>query len=822
MGGWYKEGTPRSARIYTAAVMAVGTPVSLYCIYRSFTHYDLTWLYLALLVCISSSAPVLVQSRRGDQQSVSFTVTDAFLLCSIPLFGPEVAATLGVLDGLTSNIRCRIYSFPKSVFNLTFVPLPPLLAGCLFYWLYGATPPLPAFRALGMWEFFLYLGLSAIVMFLLNTGGIALAISLSIQEPLRKVWVRDILWFSMPAVAGAPLAGLIFVEFQRINLIATLIAVPIILVVHYAYKSNYQRVQEANRHADELVNLYHSTITSLATAIDAKDQSTHGHLHRVQTLALGLARRSGFTDPSELEGLKAASLLHDIGKLAVPEYILNKPCSLSRWETERMRAHPEVGADILSSVPFPYPVVPFVRCHHELWDGSGYPQGLKGEEIPVGARILAIADCYDALRSDRPYRPKLSVGAALDYMKSQAGKAYDPALVHFLVEHDEELEEEMATAERNLPRGVIKSMREAVAPSVDTPTPSPSTTLFHQVAARQAEVQQVREMSSAFGKSLGLDETLAILAEKIGSLVPCEAFSIYLTEAEEGKLTPRHCEGAQRESLLKNRLDWGEGVTGWVAANRQPLINVSPAPDFPNPSLATDFGACLSVPLCEGDLVLGVITLYASGNRKYDENQLRLMQTVSHYAVSIITNALLFEDEHHEAFTDGLTGLPNARHFQHFASAELKRALRNQYPVTLVTVELENLKGLQDRHGDFAVRQVLVEAAHLLRQEVRRTDICSRRDNQFPLLLPGVGGDIALPTVYRIRKTFEEHQVRFGGAHTIRLEVSVGAATCPEDGSDLGFLMAVAERKLASDRERRLQLRESAAILPFDKREMGR
>ena len=156
-------------------------------------------------------------------------------------------------------------------------------------------------------------------------------------------------------------------------------------------------------------------------AIDAKDQITHGHIRRVQQYAVRLARHMGMTDGRQISAIEAASLLHDMGKLAVPEYILNKPGKLTAAEFDRMKLHAGIGADILSAIDFPYPVVPIVRHHHESWDGSGYPDGLRATAIPIGARILAVVDCFDALTSDRPYRPRMSDSDAIAILLSRRG-----------------------------------------------------------------------------------------------------------------------------------------------------------------------------------------------------------------------------------------------------------------------------------------------------------------------------------------------------------------------------------------------------------------
>ena len=205
--------------------------------------------------------------------------------------------------------------------------------------------------------------------------------------------------------------------------------VPLFAVVHLAMRSWTGRLEDAEQHVATVDRLYLSTIGALSTAIEAKDGVTSSHIHRVQHYAMGLAKALGGLDEQTMKALEAAALLHDTGKLAVPERILNKPGKLTPAEFETMKLHVDVGADILSSIDFPYPVVPIVRAHHENWDGTGYPNGLKGLDIPIGARILSVVDCYDALTSDRPYRAAMSDDEALAIIRARRGTMYDPAVV---------------------------------------------------------------------------------------------------------------------------------------------------------------------------------------------------------------------------------------------------------------------------------------------------------------------------------------------------------------------------------------------------------
>ena len=200
-----------------------------------------------------------------------------------------------------------------------------------------------------------------------------------------------------------------------------------------------------------MADLHLATIEALALAIDAKDQTSQSHIRRVQLYAAALARALGMTE-NDIQGVKTAALLHDIGKLAVPEHILSKPGPLTPEEFQKIRAHPKVGADIISAVPFPYPVSPLILSHHERWDGKGYPAGLKGEEIPLGARILSVVDYFDALMAERPYHKAMGFDAAIGLLQQEAGKGLDPTVVEKFIELLPGLQRDAATLEQAMPR----------------------------------------------------------------------------------------------------------------------------------------------------------------------------------------------------------------------------------------------------------------------------------------------------------------------------------------------------------------------------------
>src|ERR1019366_2906492 len=279
--------------------------------------------------------------------------------------------------------------------------------------------------------------LTAATFFLTNTLFIAAVIALTERKNLWTVW-RDYFWSFPNYLVGAAAAWVVGVSGRLIGWQPSLLVMPILYVVYRSHRMYVGRLEEARTraeqqraHAEEVAALHRRTIETLALAIEAKDQTTHDHLQRVETYAVEVAKELK-VDREGMDALQAAALLHDIGKLAIPEHIVSKPGRLTPEEFEKMKIHPLVGAEILERVRFPYPVVPIVRAHHEKYDGTGYPLGLRGTEIPIGARILAAVDFLDAMASDRQYRRALPLHEAMARLVDESGKSFDPQVVRVL------------------------------------------------------------------------------------------------------------------------------------------------------------------------------------------------------------------------------------------------------------------------------------------------------------------------------------------------------------------------------------------------------
>ncbi len=812
---FFDSDIPKSARTYILCIIVLGLTVLSYSIIRILVAADFRWLYLAVLIVFGSFFSVVIPSLREKLYAQAVTTSDVFIFTAILLWGPEVAVTIAAIDAILSHTSKHLY---KVLFNLGQLSIVTFLVGHLFYQLQGTAPPLDP-SSTDTLNLFVEIGLCSILYFTLNTGAVAGAIALTAKKPIFSVWKKDFLWLSLTTFGGACAAALIALYYDEAPFFAVAVAAPIVLIMYYAYQVTSDRIKEAHTHLDQLNDLYHSTIESLAMAIDAKDAKTHGHIQRVQTLTLDLADHCEITNDHEREGLKAASLLHDIGKLAIPEYILNKPSPLTHWEKEKMRKHPTIGADILSSVDFPYPVVPYVRYHHEKWDGTGYPDGLKGEDIPVGARILAVADCYDALRSDRPYRPKLSQKMALEHVVTESGKSYDPVVVQQLVEHIDELEAAMKEAEIRISLAASEKTSLSALGSGDQQAME-KRTVFHEIASTHKEVQALYEISKALGKSLKLSDTLSLLAEKIRNLIPCTSCSIYLLEEQDGKLVPYHTSGMYADLLREVELGVGDGITGWVTAHKQYLMNVSPAPDFMDSEiLSTAYRSCLVMPLSLNNSIVGVISLYSDQPENYSQDHLRFMETIADHAATAIRNAIIYEETQEDAHTDELTGLPNLRYFNSFIERELKHSGRAGQPLSLLMMDLERFKEVNDQFGHKIGNRILIEIAHFLRDQLRESDTCIRyAGDEFIAVLPRAGKEQAQHAILRIQEALDDYKIMVDEDSFVQIGISIGAASFPENGRQADLLLVVADQAMYQNKFRRRKAKKyPAGVIRFDK-----
>ncbi len=547
------------------------------------------------------------------------------------------------------------------------------------------------------------------------------------------------------------------------------------------------RIHSERAHAGEIAALHMRTIQALSLAIDAKDHSAHDHLRRVEAYAVELGRELGLDD-EELHALRAAALLHDIGKLAVPDHIICKPGKLTPEEFEKVKIHPVVGASILEEVNFPYPVAPIVRAHHEKWDGSGYPCGLRGEGIPIGARILSVVDCLDALTSDRQYRRAMPVEDALAEIRREAGHSFDPCVVELLERHYPVLLEHVPASARAT--SILRPC-DSSAPGAASAEPR----FLEFIAAARHEVQALFEITQDLGNSLSLNETLSVLAVRLKRIVPFDAIAVYVNK--DGSLVPEHASGDDFRLLASLAIPAGEGVSGWVSKTATPVVNGDPALDicFAAETSVTRLRSAISVPLQGVDAVVGAITLYRAAPGSFDRDNLRVLLAITPKVAIAVENALKYRQAEDCATTDYLTGLPNARSLFVHLDAEIQRSARGNTPLAIVVADLDGFKQINDRFGHLEGNRVLQLVAAGFRYYCREYDYVARMGgDEFVLVMPGMssaGIDDRLQVL--------QEAVRAAGRDVCGediLTLSVGVAVSPFDGADAESLLAEADHRM--------------------------
>src|SRR6202171_3791516 len=602
----------------------------------------------------------------------------------------------------------------------------------------------------------LILAVVASAYFLLNTFPVASVIALTEHKGLGRTWKECYFWSFPYYLVGAAIAGMVHAANYMFGWELSLLVLPVMYLIYRAYRLYLDKLEDEKRyaeeqrkHAEDLASLHLRTIEALALAIEAKDQTTHDHLQRVQTYAVEAGKDLGMSE-TELNSLRAAAVLHDIGKLAVPEHIISKPGRLTPEEFEKMKIHPVVGAEILEQVKFPYPVVPIVRAHHEKWDGTGYPYGLKGEEIPMGARILSVVDCLDSIASDRQYRRALPLDEAMEAVRAEAGKSFDPRVVEVVYRRYREMEG-MAKASQGEKARLSTDVRfergDAPAAGFEN-TGEPRVAVLagetgdflQQIAAARQEVQMLFEMSRDLGNSLSLNETLSVLAMRLRKIVPHDAIAIYTQRG--GKLIPEYVSGDDFRLFSSLEIPVGQGLSGWVAENRKAIVNGNPSvePGYLNdPARFSTLRSALAVPLEGLSGVVGVLTLYHAGKDAFNNDHLRVLLALSSKVSLSIENSLKYRQAESSATTDYLTGLPNARSLFLHLDAELARCKRAGTSVAVLVCDLDGFKQVNDRYGHLEGNKVLQSVAKGLSEGCREYDYVARMGgDEFVLILPGL------------------------------------------------------------------------------------
>ena len=801
-------------------MVVAGALTSVWALYQCLSFNTTQWTgFMALvgLVLLTGWHPIRIPGT-----TVSVTAGDTFVFLSVLLLNVPAAIVLGVLDTFVCSCRTTQRAATRlgasAIMSVTV-----FISGTAFYCVLAldsrvtnlslkmatTTPPVETLLA--------GLVLMTISQYLLNGLSVSAMYALRNHRSIWGFWREGHLWTILSFITAAICAALLYGAINNFGLVYVLPVMAIMAATYTTYKIYSERLNSKTHEASEMSRLHLATVEALATAIDAKDQTTHCHVRRVQIFAAGMGHLFGLSE-REIEALKAGALLHDIGKLAVPDHILNKPGRLTSAEFEKMKVHTTVGAEILERVGFPYPVVPIVLYHHEQWDGRGYPEGLKGEEIPLTARILSVVDCFDSAREERPYRRGMTSDEACAMLRRGAGGHFDPQVVEVFLRHLPRFEEEI-NAEGLDNRGLTNEewehrdlLGEEAAPeqrveaashvaAAATPHRSDATSYLNQITNAHREVYALYEIARTFGSSLDIEDTVSVLVNKVGHIVPFDLCAVYLYDEEKGYATAAHVAGRHAEALRGRAVAPGEGVVGFVLANRRASFLLDPMLDFREVLLPEgyQFRSMVALPLMKDERVLGALVVYSSEPSRYNDDHLRLLDTVARLASDALSNAMSHAEAASNALTDTLTGLPNARAMYVRFEQEVARARRSGRPFQVVMLDLDEFKAVNDTFGHKTGDRMLREVGRIIGAQLREYDFLARyAGDEFVAIVQDLSTDQTNELRERIERAVSRFALHVRGDKHARVGISVGSASYGVHGETLDQLLIAADEAMYS------------------------
>lgn len=814
------------SKVFWWGMSAAGTAITAAALLSLHSLSFVDWIKLLLLIgliLLSSRFPLHIPNTDA-----SVSVSDVFVFLGLFFLGTGPAILLGVIDSFvtarTTGRRVTSWILSPSLMAITVLVSSTVFRQVLEMTL--AQPPAwPIGRAeVSFGHLFPALAALALVQYLTNGWLVAWFYARRAGKSPYGFWRSGYLWTSWTFFAAAIAAGMVYSVALHHGFIYIAAVTPIIVASYLTYKIYFEHINEKTHHIKEVSRLHLATVEALASAIDAKDQTTHGHVRRVQIYAEGLARLYNLSE-DEIEALKIGALLHDVGKLAVPDHILNKPAKLTPAEFEKMKIHPIVGAQILERVKFPYPVVPVVRHHHERWDGSGYPDGLNGEDIPITARILSVVDCFDAVHEDRQYRKGLTREQAIELLKRGAGSQFDPKVVEIFLEHLSEFDEIIARqqieeAERLLIMPQPQSGEQAVTrlttasrKKADTPS------YIYEIKRAHQEVYALYEVAHTLGSSLNIEDAMAIIANKLGYVVRFDTCAIYRYYESSGVAVAEHVTGLFAEYLRGRCIMPGEGVTGYVLANRQALTHTDPRLDFSDMLLPPEaaYTAAAAFPLQKKDRLLGAIAIYSTTLPDYTDDDLRLLEKVGRLAADALDNAIRYAETRSDALTDPLTGLPNSRALNVRFEQQAARADLAGVSFHLLMLDLDNFKPINDTYGHRVGDDFLKALGGLLASQFGEYDFFARyAGDEFVALVNHASASQCAQLCDRLQRAVDQFTFCVRPMKYARVGISIGTALYGRDGTTLDKLLLAADREMyVHKNSRKLKSVDQSADLAY-------
>ena len=776
-------------------------------------------LFVALATFAGSKKIKIIPVK--DEASGSLSLCSAVVFASLLHFGPVGAVITHGISCLFSCFFPKRQHFYQWSFNLAITIIAIGLGSILYLILNEGNligSPVRMFSALIP---------ATALYFAINTGGVSCIIGIcSDQEPL-KVWKESYFWTFPSFLTGASFSALAIILFRNQISVIMLFTMPAVYMSYQFYLTHVKRnedkaqfVEELQVGKEHLADLYLSTIKSLALAIDAKDQYTHQHILRVQKYSVAVAKHMGVSG-NDMEGITTGALLHDIGKLGVPDYVLLKPGKLTEEEFNKIKQHPEIGAAILDPVDFPWPVIDVVKYHHEKWDGTGYPEGLKGENIPRLARILAVADVYDALTSSRSYRGAWTHERAVNLISDNSGSHFDPQIVVAFLEVIHGVVEEMA---KNGEGPLVKK-------EVTSKSSSKTEMAARVIHQSSTELWALYEVAQSLSSSLGLEETLDILGRKLEAIFPGTTCLFLILDETNEKMHVKTTNGLNREFFQGAKTMTPQSLSMTAIRNsRTYLGEYDPEDIMVTSSQFTEWKvlqSALIVPIIHQGNKLGTINLYHPEAKSFSEHDAQLLELIAERAALALYNGSLFNRTQSNELKDELTGLHNLRFLmekmsERTASSEERRTqrketlefaterssdcVRKEDAFALICLDLDCFKPINDKYGHHKGDEALKGLSELFLEIAREDDLVARSGgDEFLILLDQAGPEEAEQTLLRLKIAVENYNL--GLKHpklgSLRLGVSGGYSCYPKDATESSTLLSIADIKMYKDKAER-------------------
>ena len=623
-----------------------------------------------------------------------------------------------------------------------------------------------------------------------------------------KIWQQKFFW-SGPVYMLAP------VGLEAVRLLVTadtwadsLMALSVIFTGYGFVRAYFSRLHDQQDHDRELSEIRHRAIESLAAAIEAKDGSTAGHLQRVKLHATRLAESMG-CPKEEIPTLEMAAVLHDVGKVGVPDYILMKPGRLTDHEFKELANHTTVGAAIVEAARFPNSVGKIVLSHHEHWDGSGYPNGLKGEEIPRLARILTVVDCFDALITDRPYRPALSIDQAVELMRQQRGKIFDPKILDLFLDEFPSVLSELKKSLEEEKLATAAHGKSAIDISQDWIDEGDE----HESALRRKALRQLIKAPDQFiafyeildllGADLNFRKGLEECLRMLRTAIPYDKAGIF--GFENGEYLLLAADGIPDHCISRMTLPGEHGLVSQAATNRQPIAADACPSEIPGQKPARyldDVRSTIVAPLLHDEKVVGTLILGATEPGSFNQEQAASLGLITRKLARTLVSCKDVEKVFVEAETDAVTNLPNARAAFRKLEDEIRRAEREGQTVGVLFMDINGLKPINDSYGHGAGDQLLVATAHKLKERLRTYDFAGRvGGDEFLAILPGISQDGLPGAIESLKKAIADNAVKVAEGVYAQTTISIGATLFPDDSRDPEELVFLSDQRMYEDKQ---------------------